>query len=118
MDWIINNINNKIMTELTNSTQSYSYSDWSYTGTSESKMEEIIDILKDISDQIKNNKEPQPYEERWKKWYEINKPITISQDKFGYKCCENCSNNPRNNPNASGMCNCILPYMEQPLIMF
>ena len=34
--------------------------------------------------------------------------------KFGYsyKCCEKCSNNPKNNPHASGICNCVLPYME------
>ena len=25
--------------------------------------------------------------------------------------CANCPNNPMNNPNASGVCNCVLPYM-------
>lgn len=25
--------------------------------------------------------------------------------------CRNCSNNPANNPNASGFCNCVLPEM-------
>lgn len=25
--------------------------------------------------------------------------------------CENCPNNPANNPHASGFCNCALPYM-------
>ena len=25
--------------------------------------------------------------------------------------CANCPNNPANNPNASGICNCVLPYM-------
>ena len=25
--------------------------------------------------------------------------------------CAGCSNNPANNPNASGVCNCVLPYM-------
>lgn len=26
--------------------------------------------------------------------------------------CERCMNNPKNNPNASGFCNCALPYMS------
>ena len=28
------------------------------------------------------------------------------------KCCENCMNNPKNNPLASGFCCCALPAME------
>ena len=28
------------------------------------------------------------------------------------KCCENCMNNPKNNPLASGFCCCSLPAME------
>lgn len=28
-----------------------------------------------------------------------------------YDPCANCPNNPANNPNASGICNCVLPYM-------
>ena len=31
---------------------------------------------------------------------------------FNYKCCQNCPNNPKNNPNASGICHCTLPIME------
>ena len=31
---------------------------------------------------------------------------------FNYKCCQNCPNNPKNNPNASGICHCALPSME------
>ena len=27
--------------------------------------------------------------------------------------CENCPNNPKNNPFASGVCSCVLPYMNQ-----
>ncbi len=27
-------------------------------------------------------------------------------------CCENCSNNPVNNPYASGICCCSLPYVS------
>lgn len=30
----------------------------------------------------------------------------------GPECCRMCMNNPANNPNASGFCNCALPYME------
>ena len=29
-----------------------------------------------------------------------------------HKCCEHCSNNPKNNPYASGICCCSLPAME------
>lgn len=29
--------------------------------------------------------------------------------------CENCPNNPKNNPNASGICNCALPYFANPI---
>lgn len=29
-----------------------------------------------------------------------------------YECCRNCPNNPKNNPHASGICNCVLPYMQ------
>lgn len=28
-----------------------------------------------------------------------------------YDPCATCNNNPMNNPNASGFCNCVLPYM-------
>ena len=28
-----------------------------------------------------------------------------------YECCKHCSNNPDNNPTASGICCCSLPYM-------
>ena len=27
--------------------------------------------------------------------------------------CDNCMNNPKNNPYASGFCNCALPAMER-----
>ena len=29
------------------------------------------------------------------------------------KCCENCPNNPANNPHASGVCMCALPALER-----
>lgn len=28
--------------------------------------------------------------------------------------CANCNNNPANNPLASGICNCVLPYLNNP----
>lgn len=31
---------------------------------------------------------------------------------FSYKCCQNCPNNPANNPNATGICHCVLPSQE------
>lgn len=27
--------------------------------------------------------------------------------------CEHCNNNPKNNPLASGVCSCVLPYLNQ-----
>ena len=30
---------------------------------------------------------------------------------MGYNPCEGCSNNPKNNPYASGICHCALPAM-------
>lgn len=33
--------------------------------------------------------------------------------KMKYKCCEHCSNNPENNPHATGICFCALPAMER-----
>lgn len=38
----------------------------------------------------------------------------LSRQLGGWDCndpCANCNNNPINNPNASGFCNCVLPYM-------
>jgi len=31
---------------------------------------------------------------------------------YGYRCCRNCENNPANNPYATGVCQCVLPYLE------
>lgn len=41
----------------------------------------------------------------------IQSPINSSYS--GLECCKKCLNNPLNNPNASGFCNCVLPTMEQ-----
>ena len=30
--------------------------------------------------------------------------------------CAGCSNNPKNNPYASGVCGCTLPYMNRPTL--
>jgi hypothetical protein len=29
--------------------------------------------------------------------------------------CKHCSNNPANNPHASGFCLCVIPYMTPPI---
>lgn len=29
--------------------------------------------------------------------------------------CENCPNNPKNNPHSSGFCNCALPSLMNPM---
>ena len=29
-----------------------------------------------------------------------------------HECCKHCNNNPSVNPFASGICHCVLPYME------
>ena len=41
--------------------------------------------------------------------------LNLTPTFFNYKCCEKCNNNPKNNPNATGFCNCILPLLEQPI---
>ena len=33
-----------------------------------------------------------------------------------YNPCENCMNNPKNNPNASGICCCSLPDLYNPVL--
>ena len=35
-----------------------------------------------------------------------------SFDSFDSDPCRFCNNNPRNNPFASGICNCVLPYLK------
>jgi len=40
-----------------------------------------------------------------------HEPFTEYKQDFTPDCCKNCSNNPKNNPNASGFCNCALPYI-------
>lgn len=42
------------------------------------------------------------YSDYWK-----SNTITCTNDP-----CENCTNNPKNNPNASGFCCCALPSMK------
>ena len=39
-------------------------------------------------------------------------PITLTGGS-ARMICDNCMNNPRNNPFASGFCNCALPAMER-----
>ena len=42
------------------------------------------------------------FDEDWQAPYNLVQPQ-------GYDPCENCWNNPKNNPSASGICNCALP---------
>lgn len=46
--------------------------------------------------------------------YKVSEPIQNAErvSTFSYNCCKNCPNNPANNPNASGVCHCVLPSME------
>ena len=39
-------------------------------------------------------------------------PSLLNHYKKVYNPCEKCSNNPSNNPYASGNCNCALPYLN------
>ena len=42
--------------------------------------------------------------------------IAFNMTKSFFKCCQRCSNNPANNPFASGICCCSLP--DQEMIMW
>ena len=56
-----------------------------------------------------------------------NLPISSNIDKENYlgmwgipkkdkeHPCTNCKNNPKNNPHASGICNCALPALHNPI---
>lgn len=46
-----------------------------------------------------------------------NNTRIISTDSFKnyHDPCVNCPNNPAVNPNASGICNCALPSMRNPI---
>jgi len=48
------------------------------------------------------------FDENWQEPYNLVKPKK-------YDPCANCSNNPLNNPYASGFCNCVLPYLNNPI---
>jgi hypothetical protein len=43
----------------------------------------------------------------WDKWIGLESPTINYPD-----CCDGCSNNPKNG--GSGICNCTLPYMQNP----
>ena len=53
-------------------------------------MKEITIIIKEKNDMMPT-------------WSEIRNP------------CDSCSNNPKNNRHASGICNCALPAMANPI---
>lgn len=40
---------------------------------------------------------------------EVNNNIQVQSP------CDKCPNNKKNNPNASGICNCSLPYFVNPI---
>ena len=41
-------------------------------------------------------------------------PLSTQNPVQGYDPCATCGNNPKNNPHASGICCCALPYMVGP----
>ena len=45
-------------------------------------------------------------------WWKYQSDGKVYEPFETYECCRNCINNPKNNPNASGICNCMLPYMQ------
>lgn len=44
-----------------------------------------------------------------------NYPLIDSETPQYTNPCENCVNNPKNNRFASGVCNCMLPYLNNPI---
>lgn len=44
------------------------------------------------------------FDEDWQAPYNLTEPKSNDP-------CEFCNNNPKNNPYASGICNCALPYL-------
>ena len=72
--------------------------------------ENKIDDLQKKVDELKEMMED------WKKSYPQQVtyvPIFIEKDTYDpyyQDPCRYCNNNPRNNPFASGVCHCVLPY--------
>ena len=55
------------------------------------------------------------FEEKYNEWQReyLGKWVGIEPLKIDYPdCCDSCSNNPKNG--GSGICNCTLPYMQNP----
>ena len=46
----------------------------------------------------------------WAPWQ--NKYGQSPNNYFYFKCCDKCPNNPKNNPFATGVCNCAAPSQE------
>jgi hypothetical protein len=44
------------------------------------------------------------FDEEWQAPYNLITPVSNNP-------CESCNNNTKNNPYASGICNCALPYL-------
>jgi len=69
-------------------------------------------IAECMEPQIYNNFEKQQDEwltKYWGKWVGLESPEINYPD-----CCDGCSNNPKNG--GSGICNCTLPYMQNPTL--
>lgn len=58
----------------------------------------IIEVPEDFDGYISGNHYPQSYT-----YSSYSDP------------CEHCNNNPKNNPLASGVCSCVLPYLNNPI---
>lgn len=55
------------------------------------------------------------FEEKYDEWQKkyLGEWIGLEPQKIDYpSCCDGCSNNPKNG--GSGICNCTLPYMQNP----
>lgn len=95
-------------------------------------LEEYLDIIKNAPDNAEEiakvftilSDEIEALEERIKNLEDINKLINTTVLKMpttnNFKiedgipnCCKNCSNHPSNGGN--GICNCTLPYFEDPI---
>lgn len=54
------------------------------------------------------------FEDEWQRNY-LGKWVGLEHLEADYpSCCDSCSNNPKNG--GSGICNCILPYMKNPIM--
>lgn len=71
--------------------------------------EELIDKIKD--DMVNITGIPASVFEN----IEPNSTVVGGNRNMDYNPCENCPNNPMNNPFSSGFCNCALPALYNPI---